>query len=96
MNSKQRKQSMTRRHMQWPIGAKVKVITITMGWIDGTISKHWGEYPHSCSVAFEKAIAGFYSHRIPFALIRLVDVHLKGRRPWYKSLAERHRSNRSR
>lgn len=87
MNARQRKQSMTRRHMQWPLGARVVVRDTILGDIEAKVSKHWREHPNSCSVEFEKVIAGRFAHRVPFTRLRLIDVHLRGQRLWYKTLS---------
>jgi len=86
MNSRQRRQSMTRRHMEWPLGARVVVRGTVAGDIEGRITKHWREHPHTCSVEFPQPVLGLYCHRIPFGRMALIDKHLRGARPWYKRI----------
>lgn len=94
MNSKQRKQSMTRRHMQWPLGARVLVKGTKFGDLEGTILKHWREHPHRCSVEFPEVTAGTFAHFVPFSRLVLLDTHRRGERPWFKKFNDRLRGAR--
>lgn len=85
MNAHQRRISMNKRHTYWPIGARVIVINTKLGSLNGKIGKHWKGNNYSCSVDFDKPVLGFYTHRIPFTKLILVDVFMRGQRPWYKN-----------
>lgn len=87
MNSRQRRQSMTRRHMQWPLGARVLVRGLLGGEAEGKVHKHWREHPGRCSVMINDATQTL--HQVSFSRLRLIDTHLRGQRPWYKALRQR-------
>jgi hypothetical protein len=83
MNARQRKISMTRRHMDWPIGARVVVKTTGAIY---RISKHWREHPYSCSVDYvdSKDPRPFTVGRVPFSQLFLIDTMARRKRPWYR------------
>lgn len=79
MNSHQRRKSMTRRHMAFPLGAKVK--DTTSGFV-GTVFKHWDERPYICSVKFSETDVD----ECKLSSLKLLDTHRFGERPWYRDI----------
>lgn len=85
MNSHQRRISMTRRHMDWPLGAIV--IRKTDGLL-GTIFNHSHDQPHSCTVKYTTTIFNEDGDdrivSVKFSDLFLASTDMRGKRPWWK------------
>lgn len=78
---------MARRHMDWPLGARVLVIGTTQGDLEGTVGKHWREHPHACTVDFGRPVLPGdprNSHLVPLRRMRLLDKTQRVKRPWWR------------
>lgn len=75
---------MTRRHMDWPLGAVVIVSGTNYGTLEGKVVKHWRGNSNACSVEFPEVVGDRYCHLVPFSKLQLKDPAVRGARPWYK------------
>lgn len=87
MNAHQRRKSMTRRHMDYQLGARVIVKGTIDGDLEGRVAGHIKGRDHSCWIDFTPACpVGRFSHLIPFRRMRMLEPSLRqrGERPWYR------------
>lgn len=83
---------MVRRHMNWPLSAKV-IATINGGGEIATIFKHWKGYPDRCSVLLkdkDKVV------EVKFDDLFLIDTDRLNEIPWFVGMYTMNPSNKRR